>query len=188
MKVRITKQNIIPWKDINIEQTATVCDEINKEIYCIEAQPLDIRNFCMGKNNRGQLVFTFDSKNHKYFDICENMGSMSWDDNEVEGGKSEFGSKCIELYSYVRVVKKSQDGCKIPRELWSCEMIITPENKEEKELIGYKVVSQPLKWSYALTFMVYSDFDLDKQLEGSFSEDEKMEEDMIYFFETDEIS
>lgn len=188
MKIRLTKQYTIPWEEIDIEQTNLRYEDITKEIYDLETKPLDIRNVRMGKNDRGQLVLIFDSKNHKYFEIWPNMGSKSWDDNPTDDGESEFGSKDIHICSDVEVIEKSEDDYKPSRNLWSCDIVISPESKEEEELLGYKVASQPLKWEYALTFMTYDDFGFDKRLEGSFDEDEQMKEDMIYFFETNKTS
>jgi hypothetical protein len=177
MKIRIKEPHYLDLDEIDIEKT----DNFSMEEFKYETQPLVITDFMIGKNNRGQMVITFSSKNHKYFNIWDTMSWKSWDDNQIDGEEeSEFGSRGLHIESQTEVYDKEL-GFK--RSLWSTEMIITPETEEEKELLADRVSSIANKWGYSLVFLDFGDYGIDN-LDEENNMDETFElGDNIYHYE-----
>lgn len=184
MKIRIKQPNIYSWDEINLERTKTECDEyFDEEMFNYESKPLVITDFEIGKNTRGQMVIDFESKNHKYFNIWDGMGWLSWDDNPINEEESNFGSRFVHMESQTKIVPK-EGAVDWPVALWETKMIISPESEEEKELLGDRVSVLPLKYQYALTFLRWKDYNIDKLSKDSLDEGEEFKlEDTVYLFD-----
>lgn len=183
MKIRIKESVTYSWDEIDVEQTKSQCDKyFDRETFDHESKPLIITDFDIGTNSRGQMVIDFQSKNHKYFEIKPSMIWHSWDDNEIdEDEPCEFGSRSIRMESFTKAILKDDKDINFP--LWATEMVITPESEEEVDLLGDRVSVLQLKWQYALTFLKFEDFDIDKKNEDSLDKGEEFKQgEWIYKF------
>lgn len=184
MKIRFKEIVHHDWDEIDLDGTRKVNKYFDREAYDEEMKPVTLKNLEIGLNRVGQLVMSFDSKNHKYFKIrSQSMCSMSWDDNpiEVEEGSNtpeeyEFGSRSFGIESCERIVPKDQDW---ETWLWCVEVVLTPETQEEETLLGDCIDSLPTKWAYQILFL-----DLDDYFAEKVTDKESGEPDSIQFENT----
>jgi hypothetical protein len=112
--------------------------------------PIELENIKLSENKHGQIILSFNTKNHKYLDINYNTSS-----SHVDGEYCEFGSRGFVIETN-DLFQPKELSFEIPES--SLTLYLIPESDEEKQKLWGISAILPQKWSYVICIVPFEDF------------------------------
>jgi|LakMenE01Jun11ns_1017448.scaffolds.fasta_scaffold9308038_2 hypothetical protein len=112
--------------------------------------PIELEDIELSENKHGQIILSFNTKNHKYLDIGYGIASF-----HVDGEYCEFGSRGFVIETN-DLFQPKELSFEIPES--SLTLYLIPESDEEKQKLWGISAILPQKWSYVICIVPYKDF------------------------------
>lgn len=141
------------------EDISQYSDEELKECGTYEREystkPIVLSSVSLKKNSKGQYVFSFATKNHKYLNIEYSISSSR---RESDDGK-KYWSRCFRISTCQQYPFKDEKTNKklFESSISTLRVWLEPDNDEENELINGKIAVFPTKWQYHVVIIPFED-------------------------------